>query len=37
MTKHELFNAWLNETKPYQAGKTFEDLAKEFGFEQKRS
>jgi histidinol-phosphate aminotransferase len=32
--KNDLFNSWLNETKPYQAGKTFEELAHEFGFKQ---
>lgn len=34
MTKSELFNSWLNETNPYQAGKTFEEIANEFGFKQ---
>jgi histidinol-phosphate aminotransferase len=33
-TNKDLFNSWLNETKAYQAGKTFEELAKEFGFKQ---
>ena len=35
MTKHDLFNAWLSETNIYQAGKTFEDLAREFGIDPK--
>jgi histidinol-phosphate aminotransferase len=35
MTKYDFFNAWLNETQAYQAGKTFEDLAKEFGIDPK--
>lgn len=34
MIKMELFNEWLKQTKPYQSGKTFEDLAEEFGFKQ---
>jgi histidinol-phosphate aminotransferase len=32
MTKFDLFNSWLNETKPYQAGKTFEEIANQYGF-----
>jgi histidinol-phosphate aminotransferase len=32
MTESNLFNSWLNETKPYQAGKTFEEIAREYGF-----
>jgi histidinol-phosphate aminotransferase len=32
MTESNLFNSWLNETKPYQAGKTFEEIARDYGF-----
>ena len=32
MITNELFNSWLNDTEKYQAGKTFEDLARDYGF-----
>ncbi len=32
MTKSELFNEWLKTTEVYQAGKTFEDLIRDYGF-----
>lgn len=30
---YDPFNVWLNATKPYQAGKTFEDLARDYRLE----